>query len=239
MLSKNQIRFINGLKRKKNRKAEGLFVAEGKKLVLDLLDSDIQADRIFCLPDFECPQPEKVQHISERELSSVSSLTTPNIVLGIFRIPESKPVHKSGYAIALDDINDPGNLGTIIRLCDWFGISQLLCSQNTVDCYNPKVVQSSMGSLARIRINYLDLPLFLKEENRTVYGTFMEGQSLYEGSFGEEGILVMGNEANGISDEIRSLVDKEIGIPQFGAQKRTESLNVAMAAAICLSEIRR
>lgn len=239
MLSKNQVRFINSLKRKKIRKSEGLFLAEGKKLVTDLLRSDIQVDRIFCVPEFEYSESDKVQLISDKELRSISSLTAPNAVLAVFKIPESKPVIHHGIAVALDDINDPGNLGTIIRLCDWFNVPQIMCSQNTVDCYNPKVVQSSMGSLARVQINYLDLAEHLKREKRTVYGTFMEGQSLYETSFGEEGVLVMGNEANGISDEIRSRVDKELGIPQFGSQQKTESLNVAMATAIFLSEMRR
>lgn len=239
MLSKNQVRFINSLKRKKIRKLEGLFLAEGKKLVIDLLNSDIQVDKIYCLPEFQCPDPEKVQQISERELRSISSLTAPNEVLGIFKIPETKPVLKKGLAIALDDLNDPGNLGTIIRLCDWFDIPQILCSRNTVDCFNPKVVQSSMGSLARVQINYVDLAEHLRVENRTIYGTFMEGESLYRTSFEKHGILVMGNEANGICDEIRSLVDKELGIPQFGSHQKTESLNVAMATAIFLSEMRR
>jgi TrmH family RNA methyltransferase len=239
MLSKNQVRFINSLRRKKIRKTKGLFLAEGKKLVLDLLNSDIQVDMIYGLSGFECPEPCNVQQISERELRSISSLTAPNEVLAIFKIPETKPVLKKGLAVALDDVNDPGNLGTIIRLCDWFDIPQILCSQNTVDCYNPKVVQSSMGSLARVQINYLDLADHLKNEKRTIYGTFMEGESLYKTSFEEDGILVMGNEANGISDEIRPLLDKELSIPQFGTQQKTESLNVAMATAIFLSEMRR
>jgi TrmH family RNA methyltransferase len=239
MLSKNQVRFINSLRRKKIRKTKGLFLAEGKKLVLDLLNSDIQVDMIYGLSGFECPESFNVQQISERELRSISSLTAPNEVLAIFKIPETKPVLKKGLAVALDDVNDPGNLGTIIRLCDWFDIPQILCSQNTVDCYNPKVVQSSMGSLARVQINYLDLADHLKNEKRTIYGTFMEGESLYETSFEEDGILVMGNEANGISDEIRPLVEKELSIPQFGTKQKTESLNVAMATAIFLSEMRR
>ncbi len=239
MLSKNQVRFINSLRRKKIRKSKGLFLAEGKKLVLDLLNSDIQVDMIYGLSGFECPEPYIAQQISERELRSISSLTAPNEVLAIFKIPETKPVLKKGLAVALDDVNDPGNLGTIIRLCDWFDIPQILCSQNTVDCYNPKVVQSSMGSLARVQINYLDLADHLKNEKRTIYGTFMEGQSLYQTSFEKDGILVMGNEANGISEEIRHLVNKELSIPRFGTQQKTESLNVAMATAIFLSEMRR
>ncbi len=239
MLSKNQVRFIKSLRRKKTRKSEGLFLAEGKKLVLDLLNSDLQLDTVFCLPEFDCSFPEKTQHINERELHSISSLTTPNQVLAVFRIPDEKPVLKTGMAVALDDINDPGNLGTIIRLCDWFDIPQIICSQNTVDCYNPKVVQSSMGSLARVQINYLDLKQHLKTESRPVYGTFMTGESLYKTSFDQDCILVMGNEANGISPEIRACLSKELSIPQFGSQSKTESLNVAMATAIFLSEVRR
>ena len=239
MLSKNQVRFINSLKRKKTRKSEGRFIAEGKKLVLDLLESDFQVDKIYCEEDFECPQQDRIQRVSARELGAVSSLTTPNSVLAVFKIPEVKPVLKKGLALALDDINDPGNLGTIIRLCDWFDIPQILCSSNTVDCFNPKVVQSSMGSLARVQINYLDLAAYLSQEERNVYGTFMNGQSLYQTEFKSDGILVMGNEANGISEEIRTHVDTEVGIPQFGDHKKAESLNVAMATAIFLSEMRR
>ena len=196
MLSKNQVRFINSLKRKKTRKSEGRFIAEGKKLVLDLLESDFQVDKIYCEEDFECPLQDRIQRVSARELGSVSSLSTPNSVLAVFKIPEAKPVLKKGLALALDDINDPGNLGTIIRLCDWFDIPQILCSANTVDCFNPKVVQSSMGSLARVQINYLDLTAYLSQEDRTVYGTFMNGQSLYQTEFESDGILVIGNEAN-------------------------------------------
>ena len=239
MLSKNQVRFINSLKRKKIRKSEGLFIAEGKKLVMDLLESDIQVDKIFSLPGFDCSEPEKIQWVSDRELQSISSLTTPNTVLALFKIPKPKPVLKNGIAVALDDINDPGNLGTIIRLCDWFDIPQIICSENTVDCYNSKVVQSSMGSLARVQINYLDLEKSLKEEDRPIYGTFMTGKSLYQTTFPDDTILVMGNEAQGISEAIRNQVNEEVSIPQFGSGQKTESLNVAMATAVFLSEIRR
>jgi TrmH family RNA methyltransferase len=239
MLSKNQIRFINRLRTKKNRKAEGLFLAEGIKGIEEFLNSGFQLYRLFHTADYEPSPSLDAQEVTERELKSVSSLSTPNKVLGIFRIPPEAPVLETGFSLALDDINDPGNLGTIIRLCDWFDIPQILCSVNTVDCYNPKVVQASMGSLSRVRINYLDLEACLKTTTRTVYGTFMEGESLYSTTFEQNGILVMGNEANGISDRIRCLVSKEVSIPQFGKRKSTESLNVAMATAIFLSELRR
>ena len=239
MLSKNQVRFIRSLRLKKNRKSLGLFLAEGKKVVDELLNSDFQLDKLYHTPDYSPSDSANAQEVSPGELESISSFSTPNQVLAVFRIPESLPVAETGIALALDDINDPGNLGTIIRLCDWFDIPQILCSLNTVDCYNPKVVQASMGSLSRVRINYLDLGVYFKTTKRPIYGTFKEGQNVYSASFEEDAILVMGNEANGISDEIRKLVSKELSIPQFGKAKSTESLNVAMATAIFLSEIRR
>ncbi len=239
MLSKNQIRFINRLRTKKNRKAEGLFLAEGIKVVDEFLNSDFQLYKLYHTPDFEPLHAVDSQEVSEKELKALSSLTTPNKVLGIFKIPRDVAVREKGFSLALDDISDPGNLGTIIRLCDWFDVPQILCTESTVDCYNPKVIQASMGSLSRVEVIYLDLVEYLKETERTVYGTFMEGESLYSTSFAEDGILVMGNEANGISDQVRGLVSKEVSIPQFGKRHNTESLNVAMAAAICLSELRR
>ena len=239
MLSKNQVRFIRGLRLKKNRKSQGLFLAEGKKVVDELLHSDFQLDKLFFTEGYLPPKSAAAQEVSIPELKSLSSFTTPNQVLGVFRIPQSQPVSETGIALALDELNDPGNLGTIIRLCDWFDIPQILCSLNTVDCYNPKVVQASMGSLTRVKINYLDLSDYLSQTNRTVYGTFTEGESLYSTTFENDAILVMGNEANGISEEIRKWVSKEVCIPQFGKSKNTESLNVAMATAIFLSEIRR
>jgi TrmH family RNA methyltransferase len=239
MLSKNQIRFINSLKIKKNRQSEGLFIAEGKKVVDELLNSDFQLYKLFHTVDYENPSSAASQEITEKELKSVSSFSSPNQVLAVFRIPESKPVMEEGFSLALDDINDPGNLGTIIRLCDWFDIPQIICSLNTVDCYNPKVVQASMGSMSRVKINYLNLCDYLKTTRRAVYGTFTEGESLYKTTFESDAILVLGNEANGISEEVKALVSKQVSIPQFGKVQSTESLNVAMATAIFLSELRR
>lgn len=141
--------------------------------------------------------------------------------------------------VALDAIRDPGNLGTIIRLCDWFGITQLICSTDTVDCYNPKVVQASMGSLARVEVEYVDLKDYLSNTKLPVYGAFMDGESIYKESLPQEGILVMGNEANGVHPEIEALVNKRISIPRFGELQETESLNVATATAIILSEFKR
>ena len=239
MLSKNQIRFINRLRTKKNRKSEGLFLAEGIKVVDEFLNSDFQLYKLYHTPDYVPSRPGDSQEVTEKELKALSYLSTPNKVLGIFKIPRDVAVSERGFSLALDDVNDPGNLGTIIRLCDWFDVPQILCTENTVDCYNPKVVQASMGSLARVKVIYLDLAHYLEHTERKVYGTFMEGESLYSTPLAKDGILVMGNEANGISDQIRGLVSKEVSIPQFGKTQNTESLNVAMAAAICLSELRR
>ena len=138
------------------------------------------------------------------------------------------------------NVNDPGNLGTIIRLCDWFGVTDLICSTETVDCYNPKVVQASMGSLTRVNITYLDLEEFLKDvKNIPVYGTFMEGDNVYKSNLDKKGIVIFGNEANGINDKLECLISKKITIPRFGFTQETESLNVATAAAVLLSEFKR
>ena len=146
-----------------------------------------------------------------------------------------------GLVLALDDVRDPGNLGTIIRLCDWFGIATLICSKATVDCYNPKVVQATMGSITRVQIHYVDLEPFLKDNEAQfpIYGTFMNGSTIYQESLSQKGILVMGNEANGISPAIEALVQKRLTIPRFGVNQETESLNVATATAIVLNEFRR
>src|SRR5690606_9323670 len=147
--------------------------------------------------------------------------------------------NNTGLTVVLDNVRDPGNMGTIIRLCDWFGIKQLVCSESSVDIYNPKVVQATMGSIARVNVIYADLGAFLKDSAVPVYGTFMEGENIYTQKLPESGIIVMGNEANGIAPDIEALVSHKIAIPRFGDLQETESLNVATAAAIILSEFRR
>ena len=172
-------------------------------------------------------------------MQKISSLKTPNKVLGLFVIPDEKPLQENGISIALDAVNDPGNLGTIIRLCDWFGVSQLLCSKDTVDCYNQKVVQASMGSLTRISIKYIDLEAYLKETKRPTFIADMDGENVYKTTLPKEAVLIMGNEANGVSDELKLLIKNNISIPRFGEIQETESLNVATATAILLSEFKR
>lgn len=239
-ISKNQIKLINSLQQKKNRTKNGLFVAEGVKVVNELLNSSLKIHALFATDDFTTDNYNgTITNITAQELKKVSNLKTPNKVLGIFEIPETKPREGNGLIIALDAVNDPGNLGTIIRLCDWFGVEQLICSKDTVDCYNPKVVQSTMGSLTRISIQYVDLPNYIENTNLPVFTADMDGQNVYAVNLPQEAILVMGNEANGISTEIRSLIDNALTIPRFGDLQQTESLNVATATAILLSEFKR
>ncbi|WP_294824990.1 RNA methyltransferase [uncultured Flavobacterium sp.] len=240
MVSKNQIKIITGLQQKKYRKLHKLFFAEGIKVVQELLNSNFELQQLFTTEDiFKGIPKSKIELITETELIKISVLTTPNTCLALFSIPEEKPVADSGLIVALDDIRDPGNLGTIIRLCDWFGITDLVCSENCVDAYNPKVVQATMGSLSRVNIIYTDLEDYLNLTKLPVFGTFMDGKNIYAETLPKDGIIVMGNEANGISAEIEMLVTNKIAIPRFGNLQLTESLNVATAAAITLSEFRR
>ena len=241
MFSKSQIKLIKSLSQKKFRIKEELFVIEGKKGIFELLDSQLKLHSLYTTEDiFEAPGERSV-FISEAELKKISNLSTPQTALAVFHIPKQGKPEAKGLQVALDEIKDPGNLGTIIRMCDWFGIEQLICSHGTVDCYNPKVVQATMGSIARVQIHYVDLPEFLAEANKNtpVFGAFLEGENVYTQSLSAEGIVVMGNEANGISSEIEKLVTQKLAIPQFGSSQKTESLNVATATAIFLSEFKR
>ncbi|WP_397445553.1 TrmH family RNA methyltransferase [Polaribacter sp. R77954] len=239
-ISKNQLKVITSLSQKKYRQKHQLFVAEGVKVVAELINSPFKVDTLFALDNFETTiSKEKIVRISEKELQKISNLKSPNKVLALFKIPEEKPLQNTGLIIVLDAINDPGNLGTIIRLCDWFGVTELICSKDTVDCYNPKVVQASMGSLTRIPVKYLDLEVYLKSTKITTFIADMDGQNVYQSDLTKEAILIMGNEANGVSEEIKSLVTHKLSIPRFGEIQKTESLNVATATAILLSEFKR
>jgi len=239
-ISKNQLKLITSLSQKKYRQKNSLFIAEGIKVVNELLNSSFQVDILFATDDFETTiSSDKIVRISEKDLQKISNLKSPNKVLGLFEIPDEKPLQQKGLTIVLDAINDPGNLGTIIRLCDWFGVTQLICSKDTVDCYNAKVVQASMGSLTRISIKYIALESYLKETNLPSFIADMNGENVYSSTLPKEGVLVMGNEANGVSDEIKTLIKNKISIPRFGETQATESLNVATATAILLSEFKR
>ncbi|MBE7660031.1 RNA methyltransferase [Tenacibaculum finnmarkense genomovar finnmarkense] len=239
-LSKSNLKLITSLQQKKYRQKHQLFVAEGVKVVAELLKSSVEVAHIFTVDaSFEIANNVQSTLISEVELKKISTLKNPNKVLGLFKIPTEKEQNSANFTLALDEVNDPGNLGTIIRLCDWFGITELVCSKNTVDCYNQKVVQSTMGSLTRVHISYVDLPSYLKETPLAVYTADMDGENIYKASLPEKAVLVMGNEANGISNEIAAIVKHKLTIPRFGDIQKTESLNVATATAILLSEFKR
>lgn len=239
MVVKSQIKLIKSLQQKKYRVQNRLFVVEGLKTVRELLRSPLRIYKVYVTEiSILGENVENIELVSEADLKKMSGLATPNKVLGVFHIPEPGPIDYSGWVVALDDVRDPGNLGTIIRLCDWFGIPHLICSPNSVDCYNPKTLQATMGSIGRVNIVYGDLRSVLAEAPANVYGTFMDGESVYGVTLPKSGILLMGNEANGISEEIGAMVKNRVGIPQFGAET-TESLNVATATAILLSEVRR
>jgi TrmH family RNA methyltransferase len=240
MLSKNQIKTLTGLQQKKYRKQHKLFFAEGIKVVQELLNSNFELHQIYTTQDIFTTIPrDRVTIITPDELKKISVLTTPQACLALFTMPDEKPVDNDGLIVALDDVRDPGNLGTIIRLCDWFGIKHLVCSAECVDVYNPKVVQATMGSLARVNVVYTDLYDYITKSPLPAFGTFMDGHTIYNEALPQKGIIIMGNEANGISAEIESLAKHRIAIPRFGDLQQTESLNVATAAAIILSEFRR
>lgn len=238
MLSKNQIKLIKSLSLKKNRVAHQLFTVEGTKGILEFLQSNFKCRALYTT-DSNLFGEYEVTLISEKDLARITKLKSANQSLAVFEIPKNNSLDEEQFIVALDDIKDPGNLGTIIRLCDWFGISQILCSEETVDCYNSKVVQASMGSLARVNLVYTNLESFLKHYSGEVYGTYLDGESIYKNTYKDKGLLLMGNEANGISAKMKTFVDKKVTIPQYGDGGSTESLNVATATAICLAELKR
>lgn len=247
MLSKNKIKYIRSLELKKNRKEEKVFVAEGHKLVGDLLGHfpcRLLVAISSWLEKHPRVQADEIIEVTPDELTRASLQKTPQEVLAIFEQPvwtyEVESVSKS-LCLALDDIQDPGNLGTIIRLADWFGIEHIFCSQGTVDVYNPKTIQATMGALARVKLHYCHLPsLIASLGNVPVYGTFLDGENMYGKDLTSHGLIVMGNEGNGIGEEVAKLVNERLYIPNYPPQRETsESLNVAVATAVICAEFRR
>lgn len=236
MLTNNDTKLINSLVKKKFRQKYNKFVVEGVKNIKEVLNSSIYVEKIYSIDDTFDDYPSKNVLITERELKKISQLVTPNTALAVCEIPQEKKIQKNGFIIALDDIRDPGNLGTIIRMADWFGIQQIVCSKETVDLYNPKVIQSTMGSFIRVQINYTDLEQFFETYSHSILGTFMDGDNLYKTTLPENAVLLMGNEANGISEKLESFVTQRLSIPRMGKLQQTESLNVAMATSIILGE---
>lgn len=250
MISKNQIKRIKQLELKKYRRREGLFVAEGPKVVGDLLRAGHRPEEIYISDDAieknnlagllsqaSCP----VERILPEELHKISFLQHPQQVLALFHMPtQTQPQAPQGLTLALDGVQDPGNLGTIIRIADWFNIPTIYCSEETADAWNPKVIQATMGSISRVNIIYTDLAAIIEKTTLPVYGTLLEGEDIYSQPLTPEGIIVMGNEGNGISPKIRSLISHKLLIPNFRqGEDAAESLNVAIATAITCSEFRR
>lgn len=250
MISKNKIKYIRSLELKKNRNKEGLFVAEGHKVVDDLLALRpamlIVATKEW-LQGKHLNERTEVIEVTEEELRKVSFLQHPQQVLAIFEQDsqnafDATEVDVTELSLALDGVQDPGNLGTIIRIADWFGITHIYCSQETADVYNPKVVQATMGSIARVSVRYGDLQALIDNlpEGTPVYGTLLDGENIYQQELDNKGIIIMGNEGKGISPALAKKVNKRLLIPNFPEGRATaDSLNVAIATAITCSEFRR
>ncbi|MFY7810654.1 MAG: RNA methyltransferase [Flavobacterium sp.] len=236
MFNKNLLKQISLLQQKKNRLLQNSFVVEGEKSILEFLQSHFKLKNLLISDINLLSKFKNAAIIKPDDMKKISSLSSPSQALAVFEIPKPKPIQETGIILALDQINDPGNLGTIIRLCDWFGIEDIVCSTNTVDVFNPKVIQATMGSLTRVNITYLNLLDYLKNSNLTIYGTFIDGLNIYQTQLPKNAIIIMGNEANGISTEIESIITQKITIPSFNNHQKTESLNVATATAIVLSE---
>lgn len=238
MLSKSQISLITSLQHKKYRKVHQLFIVEGLKSILEYVDSAYQIEHLYYTPHMVTKMGKineniKSTEVSDKTLERISALKAPQGILATLKIPEPTPIDpeifSNRYTLVLDDIQDPGNLGTIIRTADWFGISNIVCSKESVDAHNPKTVQASMGSLSRVTVYYEDLFALLQNKRSPIFGALLNGESIYTTDFGSEGLILLGNEGNGISDALLPLIDRPITIPQFGGG---ESLNVSISAAI-------
>ena len=248
MITKARIKLIKSLEQRKQRNLQHLFVAEGPKLVDELL-ATMQPFYIAALPEWWHENKSRIKQtceadtITQEELQRISFLRAPQQVIALFPIPQhifNPETAQHELCLALDGIQDPGNIGTILRIADWFGIHNVICSEDTVDIYNPKAVQATMGALARVRVYYTDLPEMLNQCNTPIYGTLLDGNNIYREELDQKGFIVMGNEGNGLSQTIRDLVTQKLYIPNYpiGTQT-TESLNVAIATSIVCSEFRR
>ncbi|EOZ98549.1 RNA methyltransferase, TrmH family [Indibacter alkaliphilus LW1] len=245
MLSKNTLKFIKSLQQKKFRRLEGSFFVEGTKNVTELLLSDFVSTHLLYTEKFYSQHQALVDNfrgesfaVTQKVLESAGAFKSNDSALAVAKLKDNKAfaIHDSDWVIALDDVRDPGNLGTIIRIADWYGIEKLVLSEESAEFYNPKVLQASMGSFSRIQCFYTDLKLFLCESKIPIYGAFLDGTSIYHTKFEKGGILLMGNESNGISPEIEQMVNQKVTIPRFG---HAESLNVAVATAIFCDNIKR
>jgi len=245
MLSKSQISFLQSLQQKKFRREHGLFLVEGYKSVSEFAASHYQIEAIYHTPALASKMLKLSHNINSKEISlnileKISTLKTPQDIIALVKIPAWPALNYTSlqkkFSIVLDGIQDPGNMGTIIRTADWFGIDNVICSEDCVEVYNPKVVQATMGSLSRINVHYTNLVSFFKQCNMPVFGALLNGENIYKTQFGTEGLVVMGNEGNGLRPEIIDKVTRAVTIPGSG---NAESLNVAVATAIFCSEIHR
>ncbi len=245
MLSKAQISLIASLQHKKFRNQQQMFVVEGIKSVLEFANSNYKIQKIYATAEAaaklgKIPQNIKLEELSEIELSKISQLKNPQGALALVELPDHTAFNPdlltNKHSLVLDDVQDPGNLGTIIRTAEWFGIEYIICSIGTVDCYNPKVVQATMGSLSRVKIHYVDLEDFLQKTELPIFGALLTGESIYNTDFKRTGLILMGNEGNGIRDSLLSRIDHAVTIPRIG---QAESLNVAIATTLFCSEIAR
>lgn len=249
MLSKALQKRISALENKKQRKESGLFVAEGGKTVLDLLSAGIKAERLIAttewLQEHKLQLGADVVEVSNSEMKQISFQQAPQGVLGIFHQPQHEAdlsAPQNELCLALDNVQDPGNLGTIVRIADWFGIENIFCSIGTADIYNPKTIQATMGAIARVKVHYVDLPALINsiKEKAPIYGTFLDGEDIYRKELKNYGLIIMGNEGNGIGKECAEQVTERLFIPNYPAGRETsESLNVSVATAIICSEFRR
>jgi len=252
MISKNTIKRLNSLSQKKYRTKEKLFLVEGNKMVIELLDSSYEIETLYLTEEFVVSIakmdkiPDNAVIVTHAELKKISQLQTPQNSLAVCRIPAPLALpHKlnENLSIYLDGIRDPGNMGAIIRICDWFSVHNLFCSADSVDAYNPKVIQSSMGSFARVNIFESEFSVvseLAKKSGIIIYGAFMDGANVYTENLSHKSLLVMGNEGRGISESLEQLIDQKISIPSFSNErKQAESLNVSVATAILCSEFKR
>lgn len=247
MITKAEIKLVRSLSDKSARETEGLFAVEGDKIIKEALDSDFEVVKLYVLPKSRLTAHPLAAETTQSEMERLSHMKTPSHSIALVRLPhydfKFEDSRQDRLILALDDIQDPGNLGTIIRLADWFGIDDIICSHATADCFNPKVAQATMGALLRVRLHYTDLYEALKRFNDaevSIYGTFLNGDNIYESELSQSGVIVMGNEGRGISERTASFVNKRLYIPPYPADAPTsESLNVATATAIICSEFRR
>ncbi len=244
---KSEIQLVRSLAEKRGRQELGLFIAEGEKFIGELLDSPLRVRKIYVTeqadidPSFSSRT--ELEIVSEREMERISQLKSANRALALVEMPR-RELHpeelSSQLSIMLDGVQNPGNLGTIIRLADWFGIESVICSPDSADCFNPKVVQATMGAILRVKVHYCPLPPLIQSLNVPIYGAMLEGENIYHANLSPTGVIVMGNEGQGVSPEVQSLITQRLYIPPYPTdQTSSESLNVAIATAVICSEFRR